>query len=987
MKPRLIAYPAIVVSTLLVIGSISCDFPHSARLQTTSFPRPGGDLLLSPDGRLLAAVEAPGKATVLRVDAAQPTTLLTVDYPVALATAEHPDTPVQFSTHGAHLLLYNAGGFRVVDLTSKQAVDFHLPPSPKPAEPESKTVFYFTQERETPPRPLTEEGEKPDDEEYFRNPPTDATPITRAVLSSTARYVMLQFAHDGRIALLESTADGYAFRRWVPVEGKPLRQFTFAGNDSLAAFVTGRGIQTCRFPSGRVREIHSADYRQWERTNAVLTPHPASAHFACMPVAEDYSIARVSRLDGARREVGQSGYGSTSLIGTAHLRAPNGPLVYPAVGKDLLVSELCYQPDSDSLFYDFMFEHDSALRHAEPRYYLGSGLSPEGRLLRLATRNATKDTVTIDTFDLELVAAQVERHRQAFSNRGQLAFAGGIALLCLVFEGGLFAARRREEAHYRRSRALLNACADGDAVEVTRLIRGRTGRQSVNQRNDRGFTPLLIAAGKGHSEVVATLLAAGADIETCDPAKQGTALTYACCVPNKNEATALLLITLGANVRAQTKDGVTAAKLAAERGMAQVLAAIAAKDPGALALANEEGVTPTYSAAEGNHVDCLELCVKHAPASLEICRTEDHASPAYVAAFKGHDAALAVIATAAPAVLRLPGPQGYLPATIAAQKGHTACVRILAHYAPETFSTTVEDEKRITPAFLAAQNGHHETLEIIAGVAPATLGQPRATDNVTPAYQAAFKGYERCLEIIARHAPESLLVRNHEQHMPAFVAAQNGHIPCLEVLQKFAPTSLADPTEGSPAFIAAQLNQLAALSYLLKVVPESFDALISGNNPAHVAAILGHEEVYAFLAAERPSLLAVANPAGKTPAQLRDEALAERKAKKEREAKAANSAASRSGIVLWGIGFHPDRAMLHSALMTFAQGNMLRMVFLMGSPSETSRLDAKPSEVEAVMYYDRIARRNGWNTGVMPHFQFLGLPDGKKLILATPPNL
>jgi ankyrin repeat protein len=315
-------------------------------------------------------------------------------------------------------------------------------------------------------------------------------------------------------------------------------------------------------------------------------------------------------------------------------------------------------------------------------------------------------------------------------------------------------------------------------------------------------------------------------------------------------------------------------------------------------------------------------------------------------------------------------------------------VRILAQYAPETVSTTVEGKKLITPAFLAAQNGHHETLAVIATVAPNTLGQPRANDNVTPAYQAAFNGHTHCLEIIAQHAADSLQVRNAEKHLPAFVAAQNNHVACIEIIQRFAPATLADSTEGSPAFIAAQLNQLDALRYLLKTVPESFDKLFSGNNPAHVAAAQGHDEAYALLASERPGLLTVENPAGKTPPQLLEAAHAERNAAEARTRKPSAPASNgHAGIVLWGIGFSPDKEMLNTALMTFAQGNMLRMVFLMGSPSETSRLDEKPTEIEAVMYYDRIARRNGWSTGVTPRFQFLGLPDGRKLILAYPPNI
>lgn len=987
MNTRLIAYPAIVVSTLLLVGLSSCDFPRSARLHTMSFPRPGGDLLLSPDGRLLASVEAPDKTTVLRVDSAQPTTLLTVDYPVALSTADHPDTPVQFSTHSAHLLFHNATGFRVVDLATRQTVDFRLPPSPKLVEPapDAEPVYHESFAQDAPLRPITEDGAKPEAEEYFQNPPTEATPIARAMISSTARYVVLQFANDERVALLEMTADGYAFRRWIPVGSKSLWRFTFAGDDSMAAFVTDRGIKTCRLPSGRVRETYGGDYQMRKLTNAVLMPHPTSEYFACVPATSGGSLVAINRFNGTTQEFSPDHYGNSTIVGTAHLAAPNGPLIYPEVQDDLLVAKLLYQSGSDSRVDRFEFEHDSALRSGGPRYYLGSGLSPEGRLLRLATRNATKDTVTIDTIDLDIVGAQTEDQRESYSTRWQLAFTGGVVLLCLVFEGTLFLGRRRETLRLRAIDDLFDACTSGKTKAVQKLIKGRGANTLVQARNRKGVTPLLVAAGLGHTEIIESLLAAGADLEASDPAKQGTALTYACCVPNRDESGALVLLAHGASVRARTKDGVTAAKLAAERGMTKVLAAIAAKDPAALALANDEGVTPAYSAAEGNHADCLEFCAKHAPASLEVCRKEDHASPAYVAAFHGHEAALAVIAAAAPAALRIPGPQDYLPATIAAQKGHTACVRIIAQHAPETFAITVDGDKRITPAFLAAQNGHHETLEAIATVAPATLGQPRANDSVTPAYQAAFKGHARCLESIARHAPESLLVRNNEQHLPAFVAAQNGHISCLDVLQKFAPASLSDPTEGSPAFIAAQLNQLAALRYLLKVVPESFDALFSGNNPAHVAAVQGHEEVYALLAAERPALLAVANPAGKTPVQLRDEALAERKAKEEQEAQAARSAANRSaGVILWGIGFNANAEMLRSAVITAAQGNMVKMIVLLGLPAETLKLDANPSEVEAALYYLTVARLKGWKQ-ITPKFQFLGLPDGRKLLLAYPP--
>jgi ankyrin repeat protein len=982
MKTRLVAYPAIVVSALLLIGLSSCEFPQSARLATMVFPQPAGDTLLSPDGRLLATVEATGKTTVLRVDGREPRPVLTVDFPVELATADHPDTPVQFSSHSAHLLLHNTTGFRVVDLATKQSVDFHLPSAPPP--PDADAGSSYSTEEDTRLRPLTEDGDKPEPEEYFGNPPNESAPIAGATLSSTARYVVLRFDGNERVALLEKNASGYAFRRWIPVGDKSSVRFTFAGDDSMAAFVTSRGINTCALPSGRVHETQGGDCRQRELKDAVLSPHPTSAQFACTTAASagDY-VAPVYFYDGKTRTFSDEYFGRATILGASHLCTPDGPIVYPVVQLDQPLAQLEFRANAGASVESYVFEHDRALRSAAPKFYLGSGVSPEGSLLRLATRNAAKDTITIDTLDLAIVGAQTEARRESYTSRRQLGFVGGLALLCVVFEGSLFFSRRQERFRLQAAERLFAACASGASATVRKLTHGSPGRARVHLRNDHGFTPLLVAAGMGHAEIAEMLLAAGADITARDPKEQGTALTYACCSPAENaDATALVLIKAGAEVRAQTKSGVTAAKLAAERGLVRTLAAIAEKDPEALALPNQEGVTPAYSAAESNQAACLALCVQHAPASLAVCRKEDHASPAYVAAFHGHEAALAVIARAAPATLRLPGPQGYLPATIAAQKGHTACVRLLTEFAPDTFAVTVEGEKRITPAFLAAQNGHHETLELIAGAAPATLGQPRATDAVTPAYQAAFKGHHRCLEILGRHAPNSLLTRNAEQHLPAFVAAQNGHVPCLEVLQKYAPATLADSTEGTPAFIASQLNQVAALRFLLKAVPGSFDALFSGNNPAHIAAGQGHEEAYALIAAERPALLTVENPAGKTPPQLLEVARAERKEKTEQAARAAAKASA--GIVLWGIGFEADTEMLRSAILTVARGNMLKGLLLFGLPAECSKLESNPSEIEAAVFYTVVARIKGWKADT-PKFQFLGLPDGRKLLLAYPP--
>jgi len=93
-----------------------------------------------------------------------------------------------------------------------------------------------------------------------------------------------------------------------------------------------------------------------------------------------------------------------------------------------------------------------------------------------------------------------------------------------------------------RTRQLLNAAATGGAARVARLLESGV---SPETRDDRGCTPLMLAARKNHTSVVLELLQHGARV---DNDLQGwTALDYA--TAEGYSETAKLLIAHGANVR------------------------------------------------------------------------------------------------------------------------------------------------------------------------------------------------------------------------------------------------------------------------------------------------------------------------------------------------------------------------------------------------------------------------------------------------------
>ena len=103
---------------------------------------------------------------------------------------------------------------------------------------------------------------------------------------------------------------------------------------------------------------------------------------------------------------------------------------------------------------------------------------------------------------------------------------------------------------------ILRAVAMGNAARV-RALAG--GGMDVDGTGPAGNPLILIAAGAGHVEVVATLLAAGANVNAPNPINGATAL-HAAALFGRAEA-AKVLLDQGADATALTNDGATPSQL------------------------------------------------------------------------------------------------------------------------------------------------------------------------------------------------------------------------------------------------------------------------------------------------------------------------------------------------------------------------------------------------------------------------------------------
>jgi ankyrin repeat protein len=148
---------------------------------------------------------------------------------------------------------------------------------------------------------------------------------------------------------------------------------------------------------------------------------------------------------------------------------------------------------------------------------------------------------------------------------------------------------------------LHNASYLGNLEIVDLLL--KKGAASLNEGNFRGQTPLLYACEKGHADVVARLLDAGADIEARDALGRTPLMTTAM---SRNMDVVKILIKRGADINASLKRGsitYTVLSVSAMSGFGELVDLLIDKD----AAVSKDGLEATLNfAVQGGHLRLFE---------------------------------------------------------------------------------------------------------------------------------------------------------------------------------------------------------------------------------------------------------------------------------------------------------------------------------------------------------------------------------------------
>ncbi|XP_011263529.1 ankycorbin isoform X2 [Camponotus floridanus] len=401
---------------------------------------------------------------------------------------------------------------------------------------------------------------------------------------------------------------------------------------------------------------------------------------------------------------------------------------------------------------------------------------------------------------------------------------------------------------------LMHACQQGDRTRVLRLLkeqgetvayRDRTLRNAlhycmdagtggavaaaapelVNAPDAEGHTPLHLAVIAGDTQLVAVLLANGADVNAKDleghsvlhwatvcgeaecvrlvlaagarpstpDLRGGSPLHYAaqCCgaaataelaVPKKIGLKVLqTLLEFGADVNAKDEDGRQPILWAASAGSVEAVLALArAGGSAAAGTSDKDGLTALHCAASRGHARCVEalinLCGSH-PDHVD----DNGCSALHYAATLGHADATALI-------LKLgadPNRQdrkGRTPALCAAAKGQLETLKILSQHGGSLHARTV---RGTGIGHEAVASGRIELIKWLAKRRPSTL-DVATHDGKTPLHVAALHGYlDACKVLLDHGARINAVLRTSKGNSmtPLDAALYRGHRDCAKLIQ------------------------------------------------------------------------------------------------------------------------------------------------------------------------------------------------------------
>ncbi|KAG8199145.1 hypothetical protein JTE90_015980 [Oedothorax gibbosus] len=343
-------------------------------------------------------------------------------------------------------------------------------------------------------------------------------------------------------------------------------------------------------------------------------------------------------------------------------------------------------------------------------------------------------------------------------------------------------------------------------------------RADSNAIDNKGQTPLLLAAENDHSEVVKLFLQQKPDLVSKASSNGITCAHIAALKGSVAVIKGLMKFDPKLVTTARSKNNSTALHQAAAGGNAEVVTVLlqSGSNPND---ETDEGYTPLHIAAKYGHVAVL-----HALKSAMSWRTASKKTgltALHIAASYGQEDFVREMLTQIPATISSERPQdnpeadyGFTPLHMAARYGREDVVRMLLNSAGVQVdaSTTVEETM---PLHLAARGGHLAVAGLILSRITEKF-QSGDKKGRTPLHMAAAHGHEDIVRLLLGQGAD-INAADVNGWTALHYAAKQGYLEMIKLLIDSGASSTASATDGKiPLSIAATANHLDVLRFLFK---------------------------------------------------------------------------------------------------------------------------------------------------------------------------
>ncbi|KAG6931799.1 serine/threonine-protein phosphatase 6 regulatory ankyrin repeat subunit B-like [Chelydra serpentina] len=412
-------------------------------------------------------------------------------------------------------------------------------------------------------------------------------------------------------------------------------------------------------------------------------------------------------------------------------------------------------------------------------------------------------------------------------------------------------------------------------LEMLKHISTSRMQQSINKQAKNDWSPLLVAAERGHTAIVKILLQHHARVDVFD--EHGKAALHL-AAENGHDQIADVLLWHKAFVNAKTKLGLTPLHLGAQNGYNHLVKLLVETHLASIDAMTLTKRTPLHLAALTGQLD---VCTSLLGMSADVNATDMQGqTPLHLAAENDHSEVVQFFLKHKPELVTSANVEGSTCAHIAASKGSVAVIKELLKFNKVGVTTARNKTNDSTPLHLAAAGGHCEVVKVLLQTGASAADEDG--EGMTPIHLAAKHGHISVLE--ALKGSVCLRVTSTKTGFTALhVAAHYGQLDFVrDMLARGLAAMRSEPpkltSEGqqvkeqgsesgfTPLHLAAQSGHESLVRLLLNYPGVQVDCQTSlqGSTPLHLAAQHGHTAVVGLLLSKSTSQLHLRDKRGRT---------------------------------------------------------------------------------------------------------------------------